>query len=72
MSHDTESDHELYRDDSQQPAPARSNRLYWWNVPVKPENSLEAGQKMLTGTIIWFYGLILVMAIIGVLLAMSG
>lgn len=73
MTKSTSQDHGPYVADDKQVSPDQArHRLYWWNVPVKPENSLEAGQKMLVGSIVWFYGLIAVLAVVGVLLAMTG
>ena len=48
----------------------RSRRkLYWWPNPVGPDGSAEAGQRMATGTIVWFVSLVAVVIVIGLVFA---
>ena len=41
-------------------------RLYWWNMPVRPERSDEAGGRMLASVGVWFASLVAIVVLIGV------
>lgn len=47
-------------------------RLYWWHLPVSPDQSASLGRDMIVALIVWIVLLLAFLAIIDVVLAATG